>query len=62
MEQPITKAPRIAGGILMCLGAMVYLVDLFDVGRNLHMFVFPAVVLMALGALFTIAGSIQERV
>jgi hypothetical protein len=61
MEQRITRAPRIFGGILMFLGALVYLVDLFDLGRNLHMFVFPAVLLMGLGALFTIVGSIQER-
>ena len=51
-----TRAPVIFGAILMFVGAALYLVDMEDRGRNLHMFVVPAVVLLAVGALFAFVG------
>ncbi len=58
--QRTTRAPTIFGAILMLVGSLLYLVDLDDGGRNLHWFVVPALALMALGALFAMAGSIQR--
>lgn len=52
-----TRAPTIFGGALMLVGSAVYLADVADSGRNLHLFVVPAVVLMAIGALFTLIGT-----
>jgi hypothetical protein len=52
-----TRAPTIFGAILMLAGAGLYFVDIGDSGRNMHWFVFPALILMGLGALFTTLGS-----
>ena len=60
MTNRITRAPNIFGGILLALGAGVYFIDMFDAGRNLHMFVIPALILMGIGALFTAVGKIQR--
>ena len=51
-----TRAPKIFGACLMLAGAGLYFVDIADKGRNLHWFVFPALILMGLGALFTMIG------
>jgi hypothetical protein len=56
-----TRAPTIFGGILMLVGAALWFVDMDDGGRNLHWFVFPAVLLMGVGALFMLAGDAQRR-
>ena len=58
--QRTTRAPTIFGGILMLAGAILWFVDMDDGGRNLHWFVFPAVLLMGLGAVFMIAGNAQR--
>jgi hypothetical protein len=60
MDRP-TRAPTIFGAVLMVCGALCYFVDISDTGRNLHWFVFPAVLLMGLGAIFTVLGSAQRR-
>lgn len=58
----MTRAPLIFGVILMLFGAGLYFVDMEDVtGRDFHMFVVPAVVLMALGALFAFAGKLTSK-
>ncbi|MBA2538613.1 MAG: hypothetical protein H0V17_03185, partial [Deltaproteobacteria bacterium] len=44
-----TRAPKIFGACLMLAGAGLYFVDISDKGRNLHWFVFPALILMGLG-------------
>lgn len=59
MSRP-TRAPTIFGAILMLLGAACYLVDVTDTGRNLHWFMFPAIALMGLGALFATIGALQH--
>ena len=59
MDRP-TRAPTIFGAVLMLLGALFYFVDMSDTGRNLHWFVIPAVVLMGIGALFTVLGATQR--
>ena len=59
MDRP-TRAPTILGAVLMLLGALFYFVDMSDTGRNLHWFVIPAVVLMGIGALFTVLGATQR--
>jgi hypothetical protein len=52
-----TRAPVIFGAILMLVGGVLYLLDMEETGRNLHMFVVPSVVLLAMGALFAFVGS-----
>jgi hypothetical protein len=59
MDRP-TRAPTIFGAILMVIGALCYFVDISDTGRNLHWFVIPAVLLMGLGAIFTVLGTMQN--
>jgi hypothetical protein len=52
-----TTAPRIFGAALMLAGSGMYLADVANTGRNLHIFVVPSLVLMGLGALFAITGA-----
>lgn len=51
----MTRAPTIFGAVLM-VGSGVWFMDTMDGIRNPHWFVFPAIILMALGALFTLFG------
>ncbi len=51
-----TRAPTIFGAILMAIGALLYFVDLYDTGRNLHWFLIPSVLLLGIGAIFAAAG------
>jgi len=55
-ERQTTRAPTIFGAILMVLGAGLYFIDMTGGARNLHWFVFPAIILMGLGAVFTLFG------
>ncbi len=55
-ETRTTRAPTIFGGILMAVGALLYFVDAAGGARNPHWFIFPAIILMGLGALFTLFG------
>jgi hypothetical protein len=55
-----TRAPKIFGACLMLAGAGLYFVDIGDKGRNMHWFVFPALILMGLGALFATIGQRQR--
>lgn len=54
-----TRAPRIFGAILMFAGGALYFVDMSGTGRNPHWFLFPALILMGLGALFAMFGPRQ---
>ena len=45
----------------MSLGAILYLVDLGNSARNFHLFLVPALILLATGALFTVAGTLTRR-
>lgn len=51
-----TRAPKIFGACLMLAGAGLYFIDIGDKGRNMHWFVFPALILMGLGAIFATIG------
>jgi hypothetical protein len=51
-----TRVPTIFGAILMVAGSVLWFVDASDGARNPHWFVFPAIILMGLGALFTLFG------
>lgn len=55
-ESPTTRAPTIFGSILMVAGSLLYFIDASDGARNPHWFIFPAIILMGLGALFTLFG------
>jgi len=56
LEPRATRAPTIFGAILMVIGAGLYFIDMTDGARNPHWFMFPAIILMGLGALFTLFG------
>lgn len=60
MERRITRAPQIFGGVMMLIGALIYFIDMFDVGRNLHMFVIPSIIFMGIGAIFSFAGHVTS--
>jgi len=51
----------IAGALAMSAGALIYLVDEVPKARNWHMFTWPAMVLMALGVLLALLGSVWGR-
>jgi hypothetical protein len=55
-EIRVTRAPTIFGAILMVLGSGLWFMDTMDGIRNPHWFIFPAILLMGLGALFTLFG------
>ena len=55
-----TRAPLIAGAIAMGAGASLYLVDT-RAASSWHVLLWPAMVLMAFGALFTILGVVLQR-
>ena len=46
---------------MMLIGALIYFLDMFDFGRNLHVFTIPAIIFMGVGAIFSFAGSIQAN-
>ena len=60
-ELRTTRAPTIFGGILMVLGSAIWFMDAVDGIRNPHWFIFPAILLMGLGALFTLFGRSTAR-
>ena len=51
----------ILGGLVMSLGALVYLNDQVPRLRNLHTFLWPALALMALGGLIALVGAIHDE-
>ena len=55
-EVRTTRAPMIFGAVLMVLGSGVWFMDTMDDIPDPHWFVFPAILLMGLGALFTLFG------
>jgi hypothetical protein len=60
MERRMTRAPQIFGAVMMLLGALIYFLEMFDVGRNLHMFTIPAIIFMGVGAIFSFAGRVTS--
>jgi hypothetical protein len=55
-----TRAPMIAGAITMGLGAALYLFDT-RAAASWHLLMWPAMVLMAFGALLTVLGVVLQR-
>ena len=55
-----TRAPMIAGGIAMGAGAALYLFDTRG-ATSWHVLMWPAMVLMAFGALLTLLGVVLQR-
>ena len=53
------RGTKVAGALLAIAGASLYFVDLGGYARNLHWFLIPAVVMMGIGALFTMFGAID---
>ena len=53
--QPTTLS--VTGGLLMALGGLVYLGDQAHQGRNWHLMLWPALILMAFGAFMAAVGS-----
>jgi hypothetical protein len=54
------RGTKAAGAVLAIAGSSLYFVELGGRGHNLHWFVIPAVVLMGVGALFTMFGAIDD--
>ncbi len=53
-----TNTATLIGALAMAAGALVYLNDQVPKPRNLHVFLWPALVLMAVGAILAAAGAI----
>lgn len=51
----------IAGALAMSAGALIYLADEVPRARNWHMFLVPAMALMALGAVLAVVGAFWRR-
>lgn len=51
----------IAGAFAMSAGALVYLADEAPKARNLHVFLLPAMTLMAFGAVLALIGAFWRR-
>ncbi len=51
----------LAGALTMSAGALIYLVDEVPRARNWHMFLVPAMTLMALGAALALLGALWRR-
>jgi hypothetical protein len=52
------SAVTMLGGLFMASGALVYLNDSIEKPRNLHTFLFPALGLMAIGAVVAFLGAV----
>lgn len=46
------------GGLFMAGGSLIYLNDAVEKPRNLHTFLFPALALMAIGAVIAFCGAV----
>jgi len=51
----------IAGALAMSAGALIYLADEVPRNRNWHVFMFPAMTLMAFGAVLALIGAFWRR-
>ncbi len=51
----------LAGALVMSAGAMIYLADELPRARNWHMFLVPAMALMAFGAVLALIGALWRR-
>lgn len=51
----------IAGALAMSAGALIYLADEVPRTRNWHMFMVPAMTLMAFGAVLALIGAFWRR-
>lgn len=51
----------IAGALAMSAGALIYLVDEVPRSRNWHVFMWPALVLMAFGVVLAMIGASWRR-
>lgn len=51
----------LAGALVMSAGAVIYLVDEAPKARHLHVFLVPAMVLMAFGAVLAVIGAFWRR-
>lgn len=53
------NAATIIGGLVMSAGSLIYLNDAVPKARNLHTFLWPAMLLMALGAVVALVGAVH---
>ena len=51
----------IAGALAMSAGALIYLADEVPRARNWHVFLWPAMALMAFGAVLALIGAFWRR-
>jgi hypothetical protein len=52
------SAVTLVGGLFMAAGALVYLNDSVPKPRNMHTFLYPALGLMAIGAIIAFLGAV----
>jgi len=51
----------VTGGLSMAAGALLYVNDQTPCARNWHVFLWPALLLMAVGAILATAGTLWNR-
>jgi hypothetical protein len=54
------SALSVIGGFAMTAGALIYMHDQLPKVRNWHLFLWPALILMALGAIMAAAGALMR--
>lgn len=54
------SALSVIGGFAMAGGALIYMHDQLPKVRNWHLFMWPALILMALGAIMAAAGALMS--
>lgn len=55
------SALSVTGGFAMAVGAVLYVNDQVPAARNWHVFLWPALILMAVGAIMATAGALRHR-
>lgn len=55
------SALSVTGGLAMALGALIYMHDQLPKARNWHLFLWPALILMAIGAILAAVGAVVRR-
>jgi hypothetical protein len=51
----------VTGGLAMAVGAVLYVNDQMPCARNWHVFLWPALILMGVGAIMATAGALWNR-
>lgn len=54
------SALSVTGGLAMAIGALIYMNDQMPKPRNWHVFLWPALLLMAIGAIMAAVGAVRR--